>query len=188
MNGNQRRRQRQRALEGEQAAEQLAAEEQHQGPLGKPRELAPVRLFSPEQLRGLEEMRSQAPHLYGENRRGQSKNLLRRHPRTGSPFVLGEGRGQGSTTEHYHWDSITGSTTRRTAGADAEDTGPLRTPSILEEPVEQEQLALMNGEEGEEEQGARPDDCDLQVALQQGDQLVPVNGSGPTSHVTTTWT
>ena len=58
-------------------------------------------------------------------------------------------------------------------GQEPEEHGHLRTPPILEEQVEKEQLALMNGGEGEERQDEYLDEGELQVALRQGAQLVP---------------
>ena len=56
---------------GEEEEQQLALEDgeqgEFQGPVGRPTSLGPTTpLFSPEQLRDLREVQSQAPHLYAK--------------------------------------------------------------------------------------------------------------------------
>ena len=82
------RRRRRAPGEDEEAVAAEGSEDELRGPVGAPHELGPgpTRLFSPEKLQGLEEVRRQAPHLYGENRSGNTKDLVL----SGKPVVIPE--------------------------------------------------------------------------------------------------
>ena len=122
-------------------------------------------------------MRSQAPHRYGENKSGESKDLLltgNTPPSVTRPTFLereeAKTQRQSSTTTGTPSPGVRPG---ESLGREHEEHGHLRTPPIVEEQVEQEQLALTNGGEGEERQDEYLDEGELQVALRQGDQLVP---------------
>ena len=179
----QRRRQRLPGEDEEQLA--LAAdgseEEDLQGPMGTPQELGPgpTRLFSPEQLQGLEELRKQAPHLHGENRSGNTKDLVL----SGKPVVIPERPAflKGEEIKAPQTSTTTGTPSPGVRQSEppqmaAEGSGKARR--IPEErPAEEEegQLALADGLPEEDEPG---DQVSLQVALRRGAPAVQGLGDG----------